>query len=121
MLASTTLWSVLLALAVTGGIAVIAVVVGVSFLLYLREERDRPVIPWGARMRVERTKAHTVIVEEQLKQDAIEINRLALSHQRELVLTALQEGDTPAVMALGLPSGEHENGRAQDGAWTPVR
>ncbi len=117
MIAAIGYWQVIEAGVIMIGIAVIVGMVGLSFWLYERERTGRPIIPFGARMRVERQKAHTEILGEHLKQDAVEVKRLALGHQRDAVLNAIKNDDTPAVMALGLPSGETSNGKIEDAVW----
>jgi hypothetical protein len=96
----------LYALVICIGIGGCIATVGLCVVVCLREADGRPVLPFGARIRVERAKAHTEIMGEQLKQDATEIKRLALDHQRTLVLDAITKGENEEVMRLGLPSAE---------------
>lgn len=94
-------------LVVTVGVAGIFGVIGFFVFATLRDQSDRPLIPWGARMRVERAKAN-------LELDAIEVKRLAVEHQRTRVLAAIESGDSEQVQVLGLPSG---NGRVEAGRY----
>lgn len=81
---------------IMGGIATIALIIAMTVYAFQREEKERPLLPWGARMRVERAKAA-------LELDAVEIKRIALDHQRTRVLRAIQDDDHDTVKALGLP------------------
>ena len=97
MLASTNLFSIVEALITVFGIMGSLGVIALGVLAYQREDHNRPLIPWGARMQVEKSKAN-------LELDAIEIKRMALDHQRTKVLEAIQNDDTETVQLLGLPS-----------------
>lgn len=110
------LWRVLLALAITGGIAAIAFVIGIFFWILDREQRGRPVMPWSARMRVEKVKASRQIAEEHLKLDALEVKRLAVTHTRDRVVEAIKDGDNETVERLALPTAGSE---VSDGDWRP--
>ena len=114
MLGTIGIWSIINTLVICAGIAGILAVVGFFVFALMREDKGRPLVPWGARMRAERAKAHTLVLKEHLEQDALEVKRLALAHQHDLVLEAIKAGDESAVQALGLPSG---NGRVEEAAW----
>ena len=86
----------LIVLSIFFGLASLAVVVGGVVYVFVRESNDRPLMPWGARMRVERAKAS-------LELDAIEVKRLAIEDTRNRVLKAIQEDDHETVEQLGLP------------------
>lgn len=109
MIASANLYTVWEALVVVVGIMGIFGVIGLAAFAFIREDNDRSLIPWGARMRVERAKALYEF-------DAIEVKRLALEHQRAQVLAAIEKGDTEQVQALGLPSAA-TNGRVEEASW----
>ena len=101
------IWNLFLPLVICGGITGIILAVGFVVFAIGREDHDRPLIPWGARMRVERAKAN-------LELDAIEVKRLAVEHQRTRVLQAIESGDNEAVQILGLPSA---NGRTETASY----
>ncbi len=101
MIASTSLYSVLEALSIMGGLVVMGGVAAVVILAI----NDKPMFPWSARSRVAKASAHTEVLQESLKQDALEVKRIALAHQRTKVLEAVENDDTESVMLLGLPSG----------------
>lgn len=84
-----------------GGIGFVTVVICGVLIALKREDKDRPLVPWGARMRVEKAKAG-------LELDAIEVKRLAVDHQRTLVLRAMQNGEDEKVAQLALGGGEKE-------------
>ncbi len=105
MIANTNLYGVIEALVICGGIVMMIGCVGATVWVCIREDRGRQVMPWGARSRVEKEKAHTEVLQESLKQDALEVKRIALAHQRTKVLEAVENDDTESVMLLGLPSG----------------
>ncbi len=119
MIASTGMYTVLEALVIMVGIVAVVGIGALGFWIVERENKDRPIIPWGARGRVEKSKAHTEVLGESLKQDAIDVKRAALAHQRNKVLEAIERDDTETVMLLGLPSGG--NGKVADAEWSPSR
>jgi hypothetical protein len=105
LLGSIGIWNIVLTLSIVGGIALILGSIAVVAFAWHRDDLNRPLIPWGARMRVERAKAN-------LELDALEVKRLAIEHQRTRVLAAIERGDTEEVQQLGLPSA-NTNGKAE--------
>lgn len=84
------------------GIAFIVALIGLVILAVVREDKDRSIIPWSSRMRVERAKAHTEVLNEHMKQEAVEIKRLGLDLHRTKVLEAIEKGDLDVVRNLTL-------------------
>lgn len=101
-------------LIVCGTITTISMLVGLFAVILIRENKDRPVLPWARRMAVERAKATTEIQKESLEQDALEIKRMALDHRRTEMLKVMQleQGEEAvqktAMLALGEGSGNGE-------------
>lgn len=110
---SDPIWGILMALTIFGGICVLAAVVGVFWWVMTREDKDRPVMPWSPRMRVEKVRASREIAEEHLKIDALEVKRIALDHHRDRVVDAIRSGEHDEVERLALPSGHN----VEDGVW----
>lgn len=86
--------------------------VGLVIVTCIREDKDRPLVPWGKRMEVERERARTEIHKEHLTQEALEIKRLALDYRRTTMMKAISDdSDVDHVQLLALtqpPIGEAE-------------
>lgn len=104
MIASTNVYSVVEAATIMGGICMVAAIIGMAFYAVMREEKDRALMPWGARSRVEKARAHTEVMQQHLQQDALEVKRLAIEHQRTRVMNAIAQENHEEVERLGLPS-----------------
>ena len=72
---ATTWAGAFLGLAIMVGVFCSVGLVALTVWALDREQKDRPLLPWGERMRAERARAHTTVLGEHLKQDAIEVKR----------------------------------------------
>jgi hypothetical protein len=94
------------------GLCMIGTVIGAIIWVLVREDKGRPILPWGERMRVEKAHAHTEVLKSQLEQDGLEVKRIGLDHHRNLVMRALEQGDDEMVahLTLGKPKPKLERG-----------
>lgn len=111
MTAQINLWNVLLTVAIMGGLVGVALIVGVTMFALAREENDRPLVPWGARSRVERARAAAEIAEHEVRRESSDIMRLALEPRRQRVVKAIESGELPdpedlPALGRGTPDGE---------------
>lgn len=106
MLIATGIYTVAEAAVILTGLCMLAMVIGSVIICAIREDSGRPLMPWSARMRVEKAKAHTETMQQHLEQEALEIKRLALDHRRTQVLSAIESGDNDLVTQLTLTRGE---------------
>lgn len=103
---------------VGGTVTTCVLLVCLSVWLYERERRDRSLLPWGSRRRVERARADAEVASFRKQAEEYDLQHLALQPMRARVEKAIRDDEyVTAKELLAGPQATLEGEQLRQGFW----